>query len=133
MNVPKRHPHFDDKGTLDWETRFVDAMGRAKREKRLLFIEYGRLACGQCRALVQNVVPRADIAPLLQEHFVALASDCDDAESEVEELAMKLEDAMMLPFVLFADGNGQFLDGSSGAVSPTAFRATLERLVAEKS
>ncbi|MBI1380595.1 MAG: DUF255 domain-containing protein [Planctomycetaceae bacterium] len=132
MSSPRSHPHFDDKGTLDWETHFRDAMARAKREKRLLFIEFGRLACGQCRALVQSVVPRADIAPLLQQHFVALASDCDDPEAEVEELAMKLEDAMMLPFVLFADANGQFLEGSSGAVSPAAFRATLERLVAAK-
>ena len=41
---------------------------------------------------------------------------------------MKLEDAEMLPFVLFADSNGRFLEGSSGAVDPRRFVETLQRL-----
>lgn len=73
-------------------------------------------------------MPREDIAPLLQEHFVALAADADDTEPEVTELAMKLEDAMMLPFVLFADANGQFLEGSSGMIHPKTFADTIRRL-----
>ena len=77
---------------------------------------------------MQGVVPRPDIAPLLQQGFVALAADCDDPEPEVEALAMQLENAMMLPFVLFADASGRFQAGSSGAVSPQAFRQTLEGL-----
>jgi hypothetical protein len=77
---------------------------------------------------VQGVVPRVDVAPLLQQHFVALASDADDPEDAVLVLAHRLEDAMMLPFVIFADSEGRFLEGSSGAVGGAAFRATLERL-----
>jgi hypothetical protein len=59
---------------------------------------------------------------------VALAADADDTEDEVIELAQKLEGAMMLPFVLFTDHDGQFLAGSSGLVSPRDFAATLRRL-----
>jgi hypothetical protein len=81
-----------------------------------------------CRSLVQGVVPRPDVAPLLQQHFVALASDADDTEDDVLRLAYRLENAMMLPFVLFADAEGKFLGGSSGFVNPAAFRATLEKL-----
>jgi len=77
---------------------------------------------------VQGVLPRPDVAPLLQAGFVALASDADDPEDAVLRLAYRLEDAMMLPFVLFADAEGKFLAGSSGFVNPAAFRATLERL-----
>jgi hypothetical protein len=79
---------------------------------------------------VQGVIPRPDVAPLLQQHFVALAADADDAEPEVEALAMHLEDAMMLPFVLFADKHGKFLAGSSGRINPLSFVATLTQLVA---
>jgi thioredoxin-related protein len=126
---PKRpHPHFDDRGTLDWETRYAAALATARSERRILLVELGREACGQCRALVQSVVPRPDVAPLLQERFVALAADADDTEAEVEELAMNLEDATMLPFVLFADADGKFLDGLSGHVNPAVFVATLKRL-----
>jgi len=79
---------------------------------------------------VQGVVPRPDVGPLLSAHFVALAADADDCEPEVLELAEKLEDAAMLPFVLFADSEGRFLEGSSGAVDARRFAQTLERLAA---
>jgi hypothetical protein len=77
---------------------------------------------------VQGVVPHPEIAPLLQASFVALAADCDDPEPEVEALAMHLEDATMLPFVLFADAEGRFLRGSSGPVHPLSFRRALLEL-----
>ena len=73
-------------------------------------------------------MPHPQIAPLLREKFVALASDCDDPEDEVVALAQSLEDAYMLPFVIFADARGGFLAGSSGLVNPLSFKKTLERL-----
>jgi hypothetical protein len=78
---------------------------------------------------VQGLIPSPEVADLLRRGFVALSSDCDDPEPEVLELAEHLEDAMMLPFVLFADAQGRFLEGSSGAVNPAQFRRQLERLV----
>jgi len=77
---------------------------------------------------VQGVVPRPDVAPLLKEGFVALASDADDPEESVLRLAHRLEDAMMLPFVMFADAQGSFLGGSSGFVNLVTYTATLEKL-----
>ena len=77
---------------------------------------------------MQGVVPRPDIAPLLRQHFVALAADADDTEDEVMALAQKLEDAMMLPFVIFTDSNGKFLEGSSGMVNRVTFTKTVQRL-----
>jgi len=44
MKERRKHPHFDDKGTLDWHTRFADALAQAKAEKKLVFIEMGREA-----------------------------------------------------------------------------------------
>lgn len=63
-------------------------------------------------------MPRPDVAELLRQGYVAVASDCDDPEDEVMALAARLEDAMMLPFVLFAEADGSFLDGYSGVVTP---------------
>lgn len=42
MSEKKRHPHFDDKGTLSWHTRFKDALAQAKAQDKHLFIELGR-------------------------------------------------------------------------------------------
>ena len=128
MSTKRPHPHFDDRGTLDWHTRWSDALAQAAREKKRVFVEMGREACGNCRTLVQSVVPRPEVAAMLQQSFVALSADADDTEGEVEDLAMNLEDAMMLPFVLFADADGRFLEGSSGSQNPVAFAAMLKRV-----
>lgn len=77
---------------------------------------------------MEGVVPRPDVAPILQEHFVALAADADETEDEVVRLAMNLEGAMMLPFVLFADAEGEFLDGYSGVATPPQLIKTLNRI-----
>ena len=78
---------------------------------------------------MQGVLPRPDIAPKLQEGFVALASDADAPEPEVIELAQHLDGAMMLPFVLFADAEGNFLDGYSGVATPPMFLKKLDALL----
>ncbi len=36
------HPHFDDRGTMSWHTRWDDALAAAKTENKLVFIEMGR-------------------------------------------------------------------------------------------
>lgn len=77
---------------------------------------------------MQSVIPRPDVAPLLQSHFVALASDADDTEDAVMQHALKLEDAYMLPFVMFVDADGKFIEGLSGTVNPITFAARLKRI-----
>ena len=80
---------------------------------------------------MQDAVPHPQIAPLLQEHFVALAADADHPEPAIIDLARHLEDAMMLPFVLFTDERGQFLDGYAGTSSPPYLRKTLLALTGQ--
>lgn len=126
------HPHFDDRGTLDWHTSFAEASAVARATGKWLFIEFGREACSQCRTLVQAVVPRPDVAPRLQQHFVALASEADEPEQEVLDLALELEDAMMLPFVLFADAEGRFVGGYSGVATPPYLNKLLDELIVQK-
>lgn len=129
MSATQPHPHFDDRGTLSWHTTWKSALAAAKAENKRIFVEFGRLQCSQCRTLVQSVVPRPDVAALLREHFIALAADADESEDEVLELAGHLEDAYMLPFVMFTDSNGTFLHGSSGPVNPISFPDVLRKVV----
>jgi hypothetical protein len=44
MSTKRPHPHFDDRGTLDWHTRWKDALDQAQREKKRVFVELGREA-----------------------------------------------------------------------------------------
>lgn len=75
---------------------------------------------------MQAVLPRPDIAPLLQKHYVALAADADLPEAEVHRLLFKLKGASMLPIVIVADANGQFLQGLAGVSDPARIKLLLE-------
>lgn len=77
---------------------------------------------------MQGVVPRPDVAPLIEAGFVALAADADGDDPAIMAVAMQLEDAMMLPFVLFTDAKGNFIDGYSGVVTPPYLIKTLEKI-----
>jgi hypothetical protein len=123
----RKHPHFDDRGAHDWYPTFAEAQAAARKESKRLFIEVGRVLCSGCSSLVQAVLPRPDVAPLLQQHYVALAGDADLPEAEVHRLLFKLRTASMLPVVIIADANGQFLDGLSGVVDPARIKALLEK------
>ena len=74
---------------------------------------------------MEALIPRPDVASVLQEGYVALAADCDDPEEEVADLASKLEEAYMLPFVIVADSNGQFVGGASGMQTPESLLGIL--------
>lgn len=42
MSEKASHPHFDDRGTLDWQTSWKAAAERARAEGKRLFLEIGR-------------------------------------------------------------------------------------------
>lgn len=44
MQPRRSHPHFDDRGTLDWYATLDQALERAQAEKKLVLIEFGREA-----------------------------------------------------------------------------------------
>lgn len=109
------HPHFDDKG-LRWHTHLAEALAEAKRDGKHVLVEFGRLACGNCRTLVEALLPAADVRAEIDQHFVLLASDCDDPEQEIVRIgAEHMSHARSLPFVLYLDGEGEFVFGTQGA------------------
>ncbi|MEM8883133.1 MAG: hypothetical protein AAGD14_03600 [Planctomycetota bacterium] len=36
------HPHFDDRGTLQWFTELEKAQAAARKQGKVIFVEYGR-------------------------------------------------------------------------------------------
>jgi hypothetical protein len=64
------------------------------------------------------------VAARLGAHFVGVAADADGADPRILKLAMQLEDAAMLPFVIFTDESGAFKTGYSGVgTAPRLVRA----------
>lgn len=106
------HPHFDDKG-LRWHTRLDDALAEAKASGKHVLVEYGRQACGNCRVLVEAVLPA--VKAEVERSFVLLATDCDQPEPAVRAIGAKhMSHARALPFVLYLRADGTFVHGTQG-------------------
>ena len=44
MPTQRPHPHFDDRGTLDWHTRWSEALASAAAQGKRVLVEFGREA-----------------------------------------------------------------------------------------
>jgi len=77
---------------------------------------------------VEGTVPHPQLAPRLQAGFVGFAADADREDDRVIALAMKVEDAMMLPFVMVTDAEGEYLGGYGGVGTPPALKRLLHDL-----
>lgn len=119
------HPHFDDKG-LRWHTSLAEALAHAKKEHKHVLIEYGRSACGNCKALVTAIMPSPAVKKELDEHFVLLATDCDKPEEGVRQIgAHHMGKARSLPFVMYLNAEGVFVYGTEGARDAHTFQHDL--------
>jgi thioredoxin-related protein len=106
------------------------ALEQAKTEKKLLFIQYGREACGNCKAL-RSYVAKNEVR-LPKEKFVYVDLNCDDAAtSGAFRKHFKVEGGM-LPFVVVADAEGKQLAGRSGFGSPAEYKKFLTQAQAKK-
>jgi thioredoxin-like negative regulator of GroEL len=132
MSAENSHPHFNDQGAHKWFVTLEGGLEQAKRSGRMIFVEFGRKACGDCRTLVEKQLIDPAVADKLNSHFVTVSADADSDDDAIMELAMQVEDASMLPFVMFADAEGQFLDGFSGLGSVKDLAAMMDRLIAQR-
>jgi hypothetical protein len=112
------HPFFPDGGTLAWYVDLQEAQVAARAQGKVLFIEYGRKECSNCRALVSRVLPTAGLRERFAANTVGLAADCDEPDPKLEAL-FKIglgPDAKALPFVAFASPDLEWIGGWAGGM-----------------
>jgi hypothetical protein len=110
------HPYFDDRGTLAWFADVAAAQRGARESSRAIFVEFGRRACGNCRALVANVMPSPEVAPRLSAALVGLVAEADAPDPRVAAVLYEhLAGATMLPFVGIVTPDLCWITGWSGA------------------
>jgi hypothetical protein len=121
------HPHFNDRGTLDWYRTLPEAQAAARSSGKLIFIESGRLECGSCRKLVERTLPQEPIRSRLAAIAVGVADDCDVQGSEAARLLNRgLPGATFLPLVGFVTPDGRWITGWFGGATPQQVLGHLE-------
>lgn len=115
------HPHFNDRGTLSWYTSLAEAQSVARETGRLIFIDSGRLECGNCRKLIGSILPQEPIRSRIGAIAIGLSDDCDNPDPAVAAiLEANVPGAAVLPIVGFVTPELRWVTGWSGGTTPAA-------------
>lgn len=121
-----RHPLFNDQGTLAWYTSLDEAQAVARATGKLIFIESGRRACGNCRHVVEQVLPASNVRSRISAIAIGLADDCDESDPRVSAmLSAGCPDATVLPLCGFVTPELRWVAGFSGYMDPGSFSGYL--------
>ena len=101
------------------------ALKTAKAENKMLFIQYGRDKCGNCRLLRKYISGKKLKLP--PDKFVYADLNCDDPETDREFCRKFKVDGTTLPFVVVSGPDGKQLAARSGYGQPEDF----EKLIKE--
>ncbi len=109
------HPYFDDRGTLEWYRSLDEAQTAARRTGKLIFIDSGRLRCGNCRTLIGDVVPSPRVRERMARIAIGLSDEIDRPDPRVMQILERgVPNAEMLPLVGFVTPELRWVTGWSG-------------------
>lgn len=86
----------------DWKT----ALARAKKEKKMIFVDFYTSWCGPCKEMSKNIMTQAAAGKLFNREFVNFKQDAEKGEGP--ELAKKY-DVTAYPTFIFVDHRGELI------------------------
>tara|TARA_R110002111_G_scaffold108334_2_gene167008 strand:- start:12 stop:413 length:402 start_codon:yes stop_codon:yes gene_type:complete len=91
---------------------FEDALKKAKKEKKLIFVDAYAVWCGPCKWMDANVFTEKEVGDAFNEHFINLKIDMEKGEGP--ELARKYN-VRAYPTLFLIDGDGKVVKRILGA------------------
>ncbi|MBW2261929.1 MAG: thioredoxin domain-containing protein [Deltaproteobacteria bacterium] len=85
----KQHAH----NPLDWYPWGEEALERARREDRPIFLSIGYSSCHWCHVMEEEVFEKDDVAEFMNEHFVSIKVDREE-RPDLDALYMKAVTAL---------------------------------------
>lgn len=99
-------------GIQFWKGSFEEALQEAKKQNKLVFIDFYTVWCGPCKSLSNSVFPREDVGEYFNKMFICCKLD---AEREGKEMAKKYA-VSSYPTMLFVNAAGEVIARVSGAI-----------------
>lgn len=109
-----RHPFFLDRHAVAWHAHLGEARTAATATGRHIFILHSRPGCEASRSLVEKIIVKDEIAEVLREHFVCVASDARALEDEVSALLGALSKQEPTPLCIYLASDGRLLHSTAG-------------------
>lgn len=102
----------DEEGIIFEEGSFKDALAKAKREDKLLFIDCYTTWCGPCRVMSNQVFVHPKVGEYFNKNFVNIKIDMEAGEGI--ELAKEYK-ILAFPTMMLLDGDGTIVQRIQGA------------------
>lgn len=99
-------------GIQFWKGSLEEAMQEAKRQNKLVFVDFYTVWCGPCKSLANTVFTREDVGTYFNKTFICCKLD---AEKEGKDMAEKYK-VHSYPTMLFINGNGDVIARVGGAI-----------------
>lgn len=106
-------------GHLGWSqgivfnTNLEESLQEAKKQNKLIFVDFYTSWCGPCKALSANVFPDKAVGDFYNNNFISVKIQCDDTGYGVA-LGKKYKIAAY-PTLMFLDANGDIVHSAAGA------------------
>jgi len=101
-----------------------EALTKAQAENKMVFIQYGREACGNCQALKAMI--KSGKVHLSPSQFVYADVNCDDPATKKAFSSKFKVSGNTLPFVVVAAPDGRQLAAHSGYGSDAVFNKLIK-------
>ncbi len=95
-----------------------DVLDRAKKEKKLVFIDLYADWCAPCKVMDEELYMDEDFAATMNEHFISYKVDVEKGNGSNLNRIFSVN---VLPTLLFLDADGNVLQREDGALSHSAF------------
>lgn len=116
-------------GIQFWKGSFDEAVQEAKRQDKLIFVDFYTVWCGPCKSLAKNVFPREEVGRFFNEEFICCQLD---AEKEGRELAKRYQ-VTAYPTLLFINADGEVVSRITGMIPAEKLLSQGEIAVAERN
>lgn len=117
---------FAQNQSIQFETgTFSEALAKAKKENKLIFMDAYTTWCGPCKWMAKNIFTNDKVADYYNSNFICTKIDMEKGEGI--EIAKKY-DVRCYPNLLFIDGDGNLVHRSAGAAQEIDSYITLGEL-----
>lgn len=99
-------------------TSYEEALIKAKKENKLLFVDCYTTWCGPCKMLARDVFTNNEVADYFNEHFISLQVDCEKGEGPALRKCFGIGG---FPTLLFVNGDGEVVNKIVGASRQPVF------------
>jgi thioredoxin 1 len=92
-----------------------EALAKAKKENKLIFLEVYATWCGPCKRLKANTFSNQEVGAYFNSHFINVAMDAEKGEGIQIEEKYQIQE---YPTMLFINANGKIVQQTAGYKSP---------------